>query len=141
MWIQDKIEITGQETSRVWKDCLHLHADNFSYKSIMNDANRIWIKLEKNARDLGICVYPYKVLSLNKEKIIMANELTIRDMINSIKDADRSCIKKSDGTLTSDQAKLEKLEQLESFRHKVMGIVELADKVYSRPGGRGINSV
>lgn len=68
------IEITGQKIDKVWKDCLHLDADEFSYKTIMNDSNRIWLKLDKTIKDLYIAIYPYKMASFSKNSITIIED-------------------------------------------------------------------
>ena len=70
----NSIEITGQKIDKVWKDCLHLDADEFSHKTIMNDSNRIWLKLDKTIKDLHIAIYPYKMASFNKNSITIIED-------------------------------------------------------------------
>lgn len=68
------IEITGQKIDMVWKECLHLDACNFSYKTIMNDSNRICLKLDKTMKDYQIAIYPYKMASFDKNFITIIED-------------------------------------------------------------------
>ncbi len=63
-------ELIGQRIDKQWKNCMHFG----EYTSIMNDSDRIWIKLNKSLNVYNICVYPYEIASFNKNSIVIIED-------------------------------------------------------------------
>jgi hypothetical protein len=68
------VEITGQKIDNIWEDCLHLGVNTTAKGIIMNDNNRIWLKLDKTLRDYNIARYPYRMASFDKNSIIIIED-------------------------------------------------------------------
>lgn len=67
------ILIQGQIISKTYKNCLHTNVSEASYNWVMNISDRIWVKLDKNTRELALTGYPYEMASFNQKDIQFLN--------------------------------------------------------------------